>query len=57
MIINCMIIDLMIKFIKLVFLIYEFKHLINESSALANQREAKIRAERNRNFNISCTFN
>jgi hypothetical protein len=34
-----MIIDLMIKFIKLALLIYKFEDLINESSALVNQLE------------------
>jgi len=41
-IINFKIIDLMIKFIKLAFLIYKFKDLINESSAVVYQLEDRI---------------
>ncbi len=39
MIINSMIIDMLINFIKLAFFIYKFKDLINESSAVVNQSE------------------
>ncbi len=52
MIINCMIIELMIKFIQAGFSIHKFKDLIKESSAVVYQLEDWIMIERNRNFNI-----
>jgi hypothetical protein len=52
-----MIIDLLINFIKLFFLIYKFKDLINESSALVYQLQEWISINGNRNFNIAFTFN
>jgi hypothetical protein len=57
MIINFMINDLIINFIKLAFLIYKLKDLINESSAVVYQLEDWISILGNRNFNIACTLN
>ncbi len=56
-IINYMVIDLMIKMIKLVFFIYKVKDLINESFAIFFQSEKTMAIEGNRNFNIIFTLN
>jgi hypothetical protein len=52
-----MVIDLMIKMIKLVFFIYKVKDLINESFAIFFQSEKTMAIEGNRNFNIIFTLN
>ncbi len=54
--IKIMIIELIIKFFRQIFLIYKFKDLINESSAV-DHLERLILVKGNRNFNIACTFN